>query len=320
MLSGNPTVSIVMPAFNVERHLARSVESVRAQTWQSWELIVIDDCSTDQTVEELKRWSSLDSRIRWLQQPANRGPSEARNRGFQVSRGEYIALLDADDAWHPERLTKLVELARLKNADIVADNLLFFDDHAERITGTACDVSDEVVRLHLEDVVESERPGKRFRFGFLKPIFRTSFLRKHGLEYWPKVRLAEDFLLLCEALLDGAEAYFSRWPGYIYTTQVGEHSGVRSSGTRTAQRYEDRVRIAERILRHPHAGKGTDRYKLLKRYRRWMNESWTIIRISQLREHSNILAAGYAVARPRAALRYLVESSLFKAARSRISY
>lgn len=99
----NPAVSIIMPCYNAAAHLCRSVGSVLAQTRADWELIAVDDGSTDGTWQELQRLAAADPRIRAIHQ-ANAGAAAARNRGLLQARGIYTAFLDADDTWEPEFL------------------------------------------------------------------------------------------------------------------------------------------------------------------------------------------------------------------------
>ena len=103
----NPAVSIVMPCYNAASHLPQSVGSVLAQTHADWELVIVDDGSTDASWETLQRFAAEDSRIRVFQQ-ANAGAAAARNHGLRQSRGLYTAFLDADDTWHPEFLDAML--------------------------------------------------------------------------------------------------------------------------------------------------------------------------------------------------------------------
>lgn len=99
-----PLVSIVMPCFNAADHLPRSIGSVQAQTFPSWRLIVVNDGSSDGTLEWLRRQS--DERIEVISQ-VNLGLSAARNAGLAAARSRYVAFLDADDTWHPEFLEEM---------------------------------------------------------------------------------------------------------------------------------------------------------------------------------------------------------------------
>ena len=103
-----PLVSVIIPAYNAETFLAKTLESVLSQTYQNIEILVVDDGSTDTTAEIVKSFAKKDSRISLLQQP-NAGVAAARNLAIEKSRGEYIAPIDADDIWYPQNLEKQVK-------------------------------------------------------------------------------------------------------------------------------------------------------------------------------------------------------------------
>lgn len=105
MSTKHPLVSVVIPAYNAARYLTGSIPSVLAQTWTDFELIVVNDGSTDATEACVESFD--DARIRLISQ-ANRGLAGARNGGIRAARGEFIAFLDADDLWHPEKLARHV--------------------------------------------------------------------------------------------------------------------------------------------------------------------------------------------------------------------
>lgn len=102
-----PLVSIVMPCYNAAAHLPASTGSVLAQTRPDWELLIVDDGSSDDSWPQLQRLASQDARIRVFRQ-ANAGAAAARNRALTEARGEFTAFLDADDTWHPEFLDAMV--------------------------------------------------------------------------------------------------------------------------------------------------------------------------------------------------------------------
>jgi glycosyltransferase involved in cell wall biosynthesis len=99
-----PLVSIVMPVYDAAAWLARSVGSVRAQSWSRWELLAVDDCSRDGSLAMLRGMASEDPRIRPLPQACNGGVAAARNAGIEAARGRFIAFLDSDDWWEPRKL------------------------------------------------------------------------------------------------------------------------------------------------------------------------------------------------------------------------
>lgn len=121
-----PTVTVVMPLYNTERYVEQAIASVLAQTYEDFELIVVDDGSTDESVERVRR--CRDPRIRLIHQD-NRGLAGARNSGIRHARGRYIALLDADDAWRPDKLA--LHVAHLDNRPTVGvsySQSAFMDD------------------------------------------------------------------------------------------------------------------------------------------------------------------------------------------------
>lgn len=101
------TISIVMPCYNAEAYLPISIGSVLAQTRSDWELVIVDDGSTDLSWQTLQRFAAQDNRIRIFQQ-VNAGAAAARNRALREARGTYVAFLDSDDTWHPEFLEAMV--------------------------------------------------------------------------------------------------------------------------------------------------------------------------------------------------------------------
>lgn len=107
-------VSIIVPVYNAERFLAETIGFVQKQTYAMWELLLVDDCSTDGSREVIHRKSGGDQRIRLIEQEKNGGAARARNRGIQEAGGQYICFLDADDIWLPDKLK--VELEYIKKA------------------------------------------------------------------------------------------------------------------------------------------------------------------------------------------------------------
>lgn len=97
-------VSVIMPSYNTGEYIAASIESVLAQTYPNWELLIVDDCSTDSTVEVIRRYQ--DPRIILLKNKTNSGAALSRNYGLREAKGRWIAFLDSDDTWEPAKLEK----------------------------------------------------------------------------------------------------------------------------------------------------------------------------------------------------------------------
>lgn len=124
-----PQVSVIMPAYNSEPYIDAAIASVREQTYRDWELIVIDDCSTDRTRDRVRAHIDADDRVTMLELPVNMGaPAGPRNRGAAVARGGYIALLDADDIWHPQKLQTQMDVIERTGARFCSAGLVDFKD------------------------------------------------------------------------------------------------------------------------------------------------------------------------------------------------
>lgn len=98
-------VSIIMPTYNCGTYIALSIESVLKQTYKNWELIIVDDCSSDNTPLVVDTYASQDKRILYVQSEENRGPAYSRNEAVRIAHGTYIAFLDSDDIWYADKLT-----------------------------------------------------------------------------------------------------------------------------------------------------------------------------------------------------------------------
>jgi len=109
------TVSIVMPAFNSSAYIEHSVNSVLKQSFQDWELLVVDGGSTDETLSIINKFEMADSRVRLINNLNDRGPAHARAEGIAYAKGKYVAFLDADDLWLPEKLSLQIEFMSKNN-------------------------------------------------------------------------------------------------------------------------------------------------------------------------------------------------------------
>lgn len=102
-------VSIVTPMYNAENFIEETIQSVCKQTYAKWELIIVDDCSTDRSVEIARKYSEMDQRIRIICNASNVGVAATRNRAIDDAKGQYIAFLDSDDIWLKDKLEKQLE-------------------------------------------------------------------------------------------------------------------------------------------------------------------------------------------------------------------
>ena len=105
-------VSIIMPSYNCGRFVEESIRSVQAQTYQNWEIIFMDDCSTDDTIKRVSAMRDRDNRIHLYQNVANLGAAVSRNNALREAKGRWIAFLDSDDLWYPEKLEKQIRFMK----------------------------------------------------------------------------------------------------------------------------------------------------------------------------------------------------------------
>jgi glycosyltransferase involved in cell wall biosynthesis len=111
-MSKKDLVSVIMPNYNGAKYISEAIESVISQTYPFWELIIVDDCSTDNSVNIIDEYVAKDKRTKLIKLPNNTGTAIARNTGIEVAIGQYIAFLDCDDVWLPYKLQKQVQFMR----------------------------------------------------------------------------------------------------------------------------------------------------------------------------------------------------------------
>ncbi|MET3697027.1 glycosyltransferase involved in cell wall bisynthesis [Bacillus oleivorans] len=129
-------VSIIMPAFNCGDFIGITLDSVIAQTYQNWEVIVIDDCSTDNTEEVVKTYSSMDTRIKYYKLDKNSGAAVARNKAIDLANGKYMAFLDSDDVWFPEKLTKQISFMKEHGYNFTCTSYTKIDEQGNYLNRT----------------------------------------------------------------------------------------------------------------------------------------------------------------------------------------
>lgn len=266
-------VSVVIPAYNAGQYIEAAIASATAQSLPNIEIIVVDDRSIDDTRERVALMASADPRISLLALPRNGGPSAARNAGITAARGEWIALLDADDLYAPERLATLLDLARAQNADMVADNLLLVEE-ADRSTTPMMPGGflPEPRRIDLAEFIErniSKPDAPRTNFGFLKPIIRRAFLADHDIRYDEKVRFAEDFALYVDCLRSGANWWLHPDPMYLYLVRAQSLTQIQTVGDL------DRLRRRQRALLADARSSGDGRFaSLIERHLRGVDRCY----------------------------------------------
>lgn len=204
-------ISVVIPCFNCKETLERAVESVCRQTYLPREIILVDDCSDEATRTEMRRLSEVytSPRVLIFYSEANRGAAAARNRGWSESSGEYIAFLDADDSWHPQKLEFQVKAIIEKRPNLIGCGFDVCNDVAPYISGVSGFEVNEIkpVTLLLKNVFPT--PGV---------VLRADL----PFRFDPAKRYSEDYKLWLEICLKSGACYKLDAPlVYLYKAPFG---------------------------------------------------------------------------------------------------
>lgn len=136
--SKQPLITIVIPLYNAEKYIADTMDNIINQTYQNYELIVVDDCSTDKSRNIVKKYEQEYSKIKLIESELNfGGPARPRNIGVENAKGEYIAFLDADDVWLPEKLEKQLEFMQINDLNFSSHGAVLIDEKSEQIKSTS---------------------------------------------------------------------------------------------------------------------------------------------------------------------------------------
>lgn len=176
-------VSVVMPAFNSAATLYEAVESVRRQTYLDWELLIVDDCSSDETEVVLDKIKEMrDGRIRILRNHVNQGAAASRNRALREATGRWIAFLDSDDIWLPEKLFRQLQFMNENDCSFSYTDYEHIDHAGERMR----------VRVSGPDVISHHSFRRYCWVGCLTVMYDSS---KTGLMQIPSLKNREDYAL-----------------------------------------------------------------------------------------------------------------------------
>jgi glycosyltransferase involved in cell wall biosynthesis len=232
-------VSVIIPAYNAARSLPSTLGSVCNQTLRDIEILVVDDASQDHTHEVASSVASADPRVRVIRRATNGGPAPARNSGLEAARGRWVALLDADDFYLPQRLAVLTDAARSADCDAVADNIMLRSPETGDCLGLA--IPPHVVKspcvLTAAEFARNDRPfpGGFGQFGYLKPLIRRAFLEQHKIRYDADLWVAEDFVFYMRCLLAGSRMLLLPDAYYQY---VLSRDSITRSDDHVARNYE----------------------------------------------------------------------------------
>jgi len=225
-MSVPPRVSVIMANFNGVRYLGGAIRSLMNQTMSCWELLVVDDASTDGSVTLARDVANGDRRVRIIPLAENRGPGAARNQALNFVQGEWVAIFDSDDLMDPRRLELLLERAARDRAAIVADNLLLFSETAPKPRPYLRSGPSNAPRwIGLADLIESNCLYSRTPdLGYLKPMIQTELIARTGLRYDERLRIGEDYYFLASLLANGQRLRVEPMALYLYRKHEGSIS------------------------------------------------------------------------------------------------
>ena len=210
-MNARPLVSVIMPAYNAEHSIAEAVSSVQLQSIDDWELIVVDDASTDGTREILESLARADGRLKLLRNTVNEGRIRSRNTAIAEASGRYIAFLDSDDQWQSQKLE--VQLAAMSDENAVISFTAYWKRLAD--DGRRSQVIPVPGRLTWESLLlENVMPCSSV-------VYDTRHL---GKRYMNERAGREDFMLWLDILSDGYEAIGINEPLLLLTKQRGSQS------------------------------------------------------------------------------------------------
>lgn len=209
-------VSIITPLYNSGKFIAKTIESVQAQTYTNWEMLITDDCSSDDGPSIVERYASEDSRIRLFRLDSNGGPGVSRNNSLKEAKGRYIAMLDSDDRWLPDKLEKQIKLMNDRGCGIVYSSYYLCGEDNDNINGIIISPSRiSYRRILIDDSI-----------GFLTMLYDRT---KTGDKMLPELRKRQDWGLKILLMQNCPDAYGIREPLGIYRKRKGSVSRNKAS-------------------------------------------------------------------------------------------
>ncbi|ABA89037.1 glycosyltransferase [Syntrophotalea carbinolica DSM 2380] len=204
-------VSIITPCHNSAPFVLETIKSISEQTFTNWEHILVDDASTDDTWQIIQKYCSSEPRAKCFRLTKNSGAALARNMAIEAAQGRYIAFIDSDDLWMPEKLEKQIEFMRYKNAYLSFSSYEKINEYGVR-SGRMVDVPNEV---NYNEIL------KGCVIGCLTAMYDSKYL---GKVYMPDIRRGQDYGLWLRILRRGHIAYGLNCPLALYRERSGSIS------------------------------------------------------------------------------------------------
>ena len=203
-------ISIITPNYNCEKFIGQTIDSVIAQNYDNWEMIIIDDCSTDKSIDIIEMYVKKEKRIKLIKLDTNSGVSKARNIGFQSANGDYIAFLDSDDYWDKNKLQEQINF--MQNGDIVLSYTSYMK------------IDEKGKKIGKVKVPESVDYKKMLKSNFI--ACSSSMIKKEAIAdlTFPPLKLRQDHAFWLSILKRGHIAYGLNKPLLFYRVRQNSAS------------------------------------------------------------------------------------------------
>lgn len=203
-------VSIITPCYNSAKYIGQMIESIQAQTYKNWELLITDDCSTDNSKDVIMSYAEKDSRVKYFKLPQNSGAGIARNNSIEKAAGRYIAFCDSDDMWKAEKLEKQLQFMQDNNYEFCHCYTLVVDEN------------NNIVGLNKKPKRVSFQSTRIINYiGTSSVVYDT---KRVGKFYMKPIRKRQDFALWLNILQATKYAYCIPEPLFIYRYTPGSIS------------------------------------------------------------------------------------------------
>ncbi len=232
MNNNDSLVSIITPSYNCSKYIGKTIESIMAQTYKNWELLITDDCSSDNSRDVVKQYMEKDDRIRLFVLPQNSGAGATRNNSIKKAQGRFIAFCDSDDIWLPDKLEKQLSFMERNNAAFVFGAYYECDEDLNR---------HGVVRVPEVLSFKSEKHVNQV--GTVTAIYDS---QKIGKQYMPLIRKSQDWALWLKVMKISKVGYGYQEPCADYRVRPNSNSSNKKKMIRFhAAVYED-------VFHYPH--------------------------------------------------------------------
>lgn len=225
----NPLISIIVPVYNLEQYVSKCIKSILNQSYRNLEVILVDDGSTDSSLDVLQFYEQIDARILLLTQK-NSGVSIARNNGLRHVTGEYVMFVDGDDWISADMVQYLYDLIQASDFDMACCGIVFEDEKTSQKRNVDSNFSPYVLRN--KDILRAYLRGIHLWSSSCARLYKTSFLKQHNLFFPEKQKIGEDGYFTLQLMTKATSVIVSGLP--LYYALVREVSATRHAAVEMA--------------------------------------------------------------------------------------